>query len=67
MEGPRAVAGAESQLGRHQRATEILVVLKQGDGGRRGSVVGLKAVAGEQSGFYIVELIIVLAPMGRAV
>src|SRR4029077_12936311 len=61
------LACAGDVSGGNQRAAKILVVLKRGERERLGRVVGLEAIAGQQSGRDIVELVVVFSPVGRAV
>src|SRR5580658_5717041 len=61
------VAASGDQFGCYQSAAKALVVVNEQDGNGLRGVVGLKAVAGEQSGLHVVELIVVFAPVGGAV
>ena len=60
------IAGARRVFRRHQRAAEVSVVVKQHDPGRLRDIV-FEAVTDQQSGLDVVELVVVLAPIGGAV
>jgi hypothetical protein len=61
------ISAAGGVFGSHERATEILIVVEDGERDilRRG--IHLKTVADEQPRIYIVELVVVFAPMCGAV
>src|SRR5690348_13882892 len=61
------LACARGVSGGDQGATKIPIPLKNGERERLGRVVGLEAIADEQSGRDIVELVVVFSPVGRAV
>jgi hypothetical protein len=57
------VASPSGVSGRDQGATEIFIVLKNGECERLGQVVGLEAIANKKAGPDIVELVVIFSPV----
>jgi hypothetical protein len=61
------ISAAGGVFGGDQRATETLVVFEESDRDIFRCGIDLKAVTDEQSGIHVIELVVVLAPVGSAV